>query len=143
MMSTLQKAEICLHFSKFVLVQSICTLCKSIYMAEKGKIWGKNSYANRLLSYANRFALMAEANLVQKQLCKSIYTLCKSICTVKMLKNALFEGYFDLVPTKHKHTKAQGNIFGILVSKTIYTSKTLVLDDFFADELSTTSQVEF
>src|SRR3954462_4653200 len=81
MMSTLQKAEICLHFSKFVLVQSICTLCKSIYMAEKGKIWGKNSYANR-------FALMAEANLVQKQLCKSIYTLCKSICTVKMLKNA-------------------------------------------------------
>src|SRR3954462_4343804 len=56
-------------------------------MAEKGKIWGKNSYANRLLSYANRFTLMAEANLVQKQLCKSIYTLCKSICTVKLLKN--------------------------------------------------------
>src|SRR3954462_12582083 len=129
MMSTLQKAEICLHFSRFVLVQSICTLCKSIYMAEKGKIWGKNSYANRLLSYANRFALMAEANLVQKQLCKSIYTLCKSICTVKMLKNALFEGYFDLVPTKQKHTKVQGNIFGILVSKTCTSRETLVFDD--------------
>src|SRR3954465_4632371 len=136
MMSTLQKAEICLHFSRFVLVQSICTLCKSIYIAEIGKIWGKNSYANRLLSYANRFALMAEANLVQKQ-------LCKSICTVKLLKNALFEGYFDLVPTKHKHPKAQSNIFGILVSKTTYTRKTLVLDYSFADELSTTSEVEF
>src|SRR4051812_39630055 len=137
MMSTLSKAKICLHFSNFALVQSIYTLCKSIYIAEKGKVWGKNSYANLLLSYANRFALMAEANLVQKQLCKSIVVLCKSICTVKLLKNALFEGYFDLVPTKHKHTKAQSNIFGILVSKTIYTRKTLVLDDSFADVLST------
>src|SRR3954466_5141629 len=92
MMSTLQKAEFCLHFSKFALVQSIYTLCKSIYMAEKGKIWGKNSYANRFAPYANRFELVAQANLVQKLLCKSINTLCKSICTVKMLKNAPLMG---------------------------------------------------
>src|SRR3954470_3874036 len=129
MMSTLSKSEICLHFSKFALVQSIYTLCKSIYIVEKGKIWGKNSYVNRFAHYANRFALMAEAKSGQNQLCKSIYTLCKSICTVKLLKNALFEGYFDLVPTKHKHTKAQGNIFGILVSKTYTSRKTLVFDD--------------
>src|SRR3954464_3913398 len=88
---TTLNAEFCLHFSKFALVQSIYTLCKSIYIAEKGKIWGKNSYVNRFAPYANRFALMAEANLVQNQLCKSIYTLCKSICTVKMLKNALLK----------------------------------------------------
>src|SRR4051812_36555627 len=101
--------------NRFTLYANLFTLLK------KGKIWGKNSYANRLLSYANRFALMEEANMVQNQLCKSIYTLCKSICTVKMLKNAPFDGCFYLVPTKHKHTKAQGNIFDILVSKTIYT----------------------
>src|SRR4051812_22107182 len=129
MMSTLPKAEICLHFSKFALVQSIYTLCKSIYIAEKGKICGKNSYVNRFAHYANRFAVMAEAKYGQNQSCKSIYTLCKSICTVTLLKNALFDGYFDLVPTKHKHTKAQGNIFGILISKTTYTRKTLVFDD--------------
>src|SRR3954468_8345546 len=107
MMSTLSKAEICLHFSKFALVQSIYTLCKSIYIAEKGKIWGKNSYVNRFAPYANRFALMAEANMVQKQLCKSIYTLCKSICAVKMLKNAplmdIFTWYLQNTDTQeHK-----------------------------------------
>jgi len=54
-----------------------------------------------------------------------------------------FDGYFDLVPTKHKQPRAQGNIFGILVSKAIYIqTKTGVLDDSFAYELSTTLQVE-
>jgi hypothetical protein len=85
---------------------------------------------------------MAEANLVQKQLCKSIYTLCKSICTVKMLKNAPLMGILTwyLQNTNIQEHKAIFLVFWLVKQYT--QTKTWVLDDSFADELSTTLQAE-